>query len=196
MLRRRAVLKMTAAVPATAVAKLGRSEIVIQTRHTFVALWRHNMYRIHFTANGALRTERAVLEISPAGIRWRFKPGEGLGEPPSSRITAPQADGAVSSRQFKPMSHGNSLVVRDYAYRWPAYQRRRMVRRWKAGLVEMATLISNDLRERFDAAALRLIARFESEAPEAANNSAALDVVADPAPSPALPMLAVLVESE
>lgn len=156
------------------------------------------MYRIHFTAKGALRTERAVLEISPAGIRWRFKPGEGpdeAGEPLASPISALTADGDVSSCQSTPSSRGNSLVMRDYAHRWPAYQRRRLVRRWKAELIEAATLIADDLKERFDAAVLQLIAAFGPKAPEAATNSAAAEAAADPAPSPALPMPAVVEES-
>lgn len=156
------------------------------------------MYRIHFTAKGALLTERAVLEISPAGIRWRFKPGEGpddAGEPVASPITAPTSDGAVSSRHFAPSSRSNTLVMRDYAHRWPAYQRRRLVRRWKAELTEAATLIANDLRERFDTTVLRLVAAFGSKVPEAETNGAAADVAADPAPSPALPIPAVVEES-
>ena len=155
------------------------------------------MYRIHFTANGALRTERAVLEISPAGVRWRFKPGE---EPDdaalsqASLITARTADGAVGRRQSTPSSRGNSLVMGDYAHRWPAYQRRRLLRRWKAEVTEAATLIANDLSERIDAAVLQLIAAFGSKAPEGASNSDAVEVAADPAPSPAQPVPAVVEE--
>ncbi len=155
------------------------------------------MYRIHFTATGALRTERAVLEISPAGIRWRFKPGEAphdAGEPLASPITALTADGAVSRRQSTP-SRGNSLVMRDYAHRWTAYQRRRLVRRWKAELIEAATLIANDLRERFNAAVLHLTAALGLKFPDAEANGAATDVAADPAAAPALPMPAVVEES-
>lgn len=155
------------------------------------------MYRIHFTANGALRTERAVLEISPASIRWWFKPGEEPDDAGMSRasvITAPTEDGAVSSSQSTP-SQGNSLVMRDYAHRWPAYQRRRLVRRRKAELIEAATLITNDLRERFHAAARQLIAAFGPKVPEAASKSTAADVAADPAAPPALPMPVVVEES-
>ena len=189
---------MTAADVATAIAKSGPREIVIQTRHTFVALWRNEMYRIHFTANGALRTERAVLEISPAGIRWRFKPGEGLnsaGGPQTSITAIPTADGAAISRQSTPSAQGNSMVIRDYAHRWPVYQRRRMVRRWKAELVLMATLMTNDLRERFEAAVLRLIAAVGPKDAEPAANGAAAVAATDLAPSPALTTLAVVEES-
>lgn len=191
-------MKMTAAAPATAVAKSGAREILIQTRHTFVALWRNEMYRIHFTANGALRTERAVLEISPAGIRWRFKPGEGIdnaGGPQASVITATTADGAAISRQSTPSAHGNSLVIRDYAHRWPVYQRRRMARRWKAELVLMATLMTNDLRERFEAAVLRLIAAVGPKVVEPAANGAAAVTPTDLAPSPSLTTPAFVEES-
>ncbi|TAJ52091.1 MAG: hypothetical protein EPN60_17205 [Nevskiaceae bacterium] len=79
------------------------------------------MYRIHFTAAGALRTERAVLEFGPEGVRWRF--------------TSHPAPMARESRRggLKP---GPAML--DFSNRWPAFERRRH-RRAQLAVLELPT---------------------------------------------------------
>lgn len=100
------------------------------------------MYRVHFTSKGLLHTERATLEISPAGFRWHFRPLQ----------AGPQVGAAIP-----PLRCGNGMVVKDYAHRWPAWQRRRLLRRWKAELLEAAALMGDDLEARWKAIANWLI---------------------------------------
>lgn len=66
------------------------------------------MYRIHFTAAGALRTERAVLEFGVDGIRWRFR--EATAADPSMPL---------------PRRLPKSLVMRDFADRLATLRHRR-----------------------------------------------------------------------
>lgn len=79
------------------------------------------MYRIHFTAAGALRTERAVLEFGPEGVRWRFA------SHPTPVASEPPRRGLMSSP-----------AMRDYSYRWLAFERRRH-RRAQRAILEFPT---------------------------------------------------------
>lgn len=79
------------------------------------------MYRIHFTAAGALRTERAVLEVGPEGVRWRFA------SHPAPVANEPARRGLMASP-----------AMRDFSHRWPAFERRRH-RRAQLAILELPT---------------------------------------------------------
>lgn len=105
------------------------------------------MYRIHFNACGALGTESAVLEIGPADLRWRICHGE-INVASASLLTEAQEQRSGSRRRVAPEQR---VVMRDFAARWPAYERRRRIRRWKAEFAADTQLILCDVREQLDA---------------------------------------------
>lgn len=128
----------------TKVAKRSRCEIVNRTRHKFVTTWSSDMYRIHFNRDGALGTERAVLEIGTTGFRWQLRPAgsRDIGEDWNSLglgHSNPIAHRHLKSRRF---------VMKDYAERWPAYERRRKLQRWKAEQTALIQLVAEDIRQR------------------------------------------------
>lgn len=79
------------------------------------------MYRIHFTAAGALRTERAMLEFGPEGVRWRFA------SHPAPMASEPRRGGLKS---------GPAML--DFSNRWPVFERGRR-RRAQLAIFDLPT---------------------------------------------------------
>lgn len=115
------------------------------------------MHRILFTARSTLGREHAVLDIGPSAMQWHFVPNvandpvcipaaaaEPAGTQRPKRLARPSMD-ALPSRPRQ----GRSLILQDYAHRWPVYERRRRWRRWKAERAEIRMLMVNDLREKY-----------------------------------------------